>query len=82
MGMEDGRARIVSLTANIFDSRRHHRADGGAIIDMETDRVLAGAVMTISSPKTGRLEELALGDNIAPRGTTLWCGFLIVDLRH
>jgi hypothetical protein len=41
------------------------------------------AVMTILLPRTGKLEGLALGENIARRGgKSPWCGLLIVDLRH
>jgi hypothetical protein len=40
------------------------------------------AVMTMSLPRAGRLEGLALGDNIARRGAKPWSGLLIVDLRH
>jgi uncharacterized protein (TIGR03032 family) len=138
IGMASGRPKVVSVCSltDFVDGWRNHRADGGAIIDVDTDKVLAEglsmphsprlhegalwavnsgsghllrfdpqtgkreavvfapgflrglafcgmyAVITMSLPKTGRLEGLPLGDNIRRSGATPWCGLLVVDLRQ
>jgi len=138
LGLENGKVRVVSLCSrtDIVDGWRHHRADGGVVMDIADNRVLAEglsmphsprlhggqlwvlnsgsghllridratgareevvfcpgflrglsfaghfAMMTLSLPKTGRLQGLELGANLEARKAEPWCGLVIVDLRH
>ena len=40
------------------------------------------AIVTLSLPRRGRFQGLALDDALARRGAEPWCGLLIIDSRH
>jgi uncharacterized protein (TIGR03032 family) len=40
------------------------------------------AVVTLSMPRYGRFQGLALDDELARRQATPWCGLLVIDTRH
>jgi len=138
LGMEEGRIRYVTAcsTTDIVDGWREHRADGGVVIDVDDDRIVAEglsmphsprvhrgglwvldsgtgqlcrldpatgsrdnigfypgflrgldfvdnyAVVTLSLPRTGRFQGLALDDELAKRKAVPWCGLLIIDIRN
>ena len=56
VGLANGVAKIVSVCAmtDIVGGWRDHRADGGAIIDIETDKVLADGLSMPHSPRLYR----------------------------
>ena len=53
LGMEDGRARYVTAcaTTDIIDGWREHRADGGVLIDISTDRIVCEGLSMPHSPR-------------------------------
>jgi uncharacterized protein (TIGR03032 family) len=56
VGMADGRPRYVTAcsTADIVDGWRDHRANGGVLIDLATDRVLTNGLSMPHSPRAHR----------------------------
>jgi uncharacterized protein (TIGR03032 family) len=56
LAMEDGRVRYATAcsTADIVDGWRDHRADGGALIDVASDRVIASGLSMPHSPRSHR----------------------------
>jgi len=40
------------------------------------------AIVTLSLPRRGRFQGLALDDALARRGAEPWCGLMIIDSRH
>jgi uncharacterized protein (TIGR03032 family) len=138
LGMEAGRLRYVTAcsTTDIVDGWREHRADGGVVIDVSDDRIVADglsmphsprvhqgsvwvldsgtgrlcrldaangarenigfypgflrglafvdnyAAVTLSLPRNGRFQGLALDDELANRKAVPWCGLLIIDIRN
>jgi uncharacterized protein (TIGR03032 family) len=56
LGMENGHARYVTAcsTADIVDGWRDHRASGGVLIDLTTDRVLTNGLSMPHSPRSHR----------------------------
>jgi uncharacterized protein (TIGR03032 family) len=40
------------------------------------------AIVTLSLPRRGRFQGLALDDALARRGAEPWCGLMIIDTRH
>jgi uncharacterized protein (TIGR03032 family) len=138
LGMDDGQLRYVTAcsTTDIVDGWREHRADGGVVIDVSDDRIVAEglsmphsprvhqgsvwvldsgtgrlcrldptngtrdnigfypgflrglafvddfAAVTLSLPRNGRFQGLALDDELANRKAVPWCGLLIIDIRN
>jgi uncharacterized protein (TIGR03032 family) len=138
LAMDDGRVRYATAcsTTDIVDGWRERRADGGVLIDVASDRVVAEgfsmphsprvnggmvwlldsgsgqlcrldphggrredvafcpgflrglafvgsyAIVTLSLPRRGRFQGLALDDALARRGAEPWCGLMIIDTRH
>ena len=136
--MDGERPRYVTACAmtDSVDGWREHRADGGVLIDVANDRVVAeglsmphsprlhegfvwlhdsgsgylcridpnsgrreniafcpgflrGLVLlghyagvTLSQPRRGRFQGLALDEELARRKVGAWCGIMIIDTRH
>lgn len=123
-------------TTDIVDGWREHRGDGGVLIDVTSDRIVADglsmphsprpwggfvwlldsgsghlcridpqtgrrenvafcpgflrglafmdryAIVTLSLPRHGRFQGLALGDELTRRNARAWCGVMIIDTRN
>ena len=138
LAMDGERVRYVTAcsTTDIVDGWREHRAGGGVLIDVASDRVVAEglsmphsprvqggfvwlldsgsgqlcridpqtgrreniafcpgflrglafvgnyAVVTLSLPRHGRFQGLALGDELTRRQAAAWCGIMVIDTRH
>jgi len=138
LAMDEGRIRYVTAcsTTDIVDGWREHRADGGVVIDVDDDRIVAEglsmphsprvhrgglwaldsgtgqlcrldaatgardnigfypgflrglafvenyAVVTLSLPRYGRFQGLALDDELTRRKAVPWCGLLVIDIRN
>lgn len=138
LGMDGDKVRFVTAcnTTDIVDGWREHRADGGVLIDMADNRVLAEglsmphsprlhggfvwflnsgsghlcrldlesgkheevafcpgflrglafvddyAVVTLSLPRNGRFQGLALGEELERRKAAAWCGVMVIDTRN
>jgi uncharacterized protein (TIGR03032 family) len=138
LALERGRVRYVTACSrtDIVDGWREHRADGGLLIDVASDRIVAEgfsmphsprvhagavwlldsgsgqlcrvdpqsgkredvafcpgflrglafvgtyAIVTLSLPRGGRFQGLALDDALARRGAEPWCGLMIIDTRN
>ena len=138
LAMEGERVRYATAfsTTDVVDGWRERRADGGVLIDVASDRVIAEgfsiphsprvhggsvllhdsgsgylcrvdpqtgrrenvafcpglprglafvgsyAVVTLSLPRHGRFQGLALDDELARRKASPWCGLMVIDLRH
>lgn len=138
LAMEQERVRYVTAfsTTDIVDGWRERRADGGVLIDVASDHVVAEgfsiphsprvhggsvwlhdsgsghlcrvdpqtgrreniafcpglprglafmgnyAVVTLSLPRHGRFQGLALDDELARREASPWCGLMVIDTRH
>jgi uncharacterized protein (TIGR03032 family) len=138
LAMDGGRVRYATACAStdIVDGWRERRGDGGVVIDVASDRVVAEgfsmphsprvngglvwlldsgsgqlcridphggrrediafcpgflrglafvgnyAIVTLSLPRRGRFQGLALDDALARRGAEPWCGLMIIDTRH
>src|SRR5262245_35242556 len=138
LAMDAGCLRYVTVcsTTDIVDGWREHRADGGVVIDVGGDRIVAEglsmphsprvhrgsvwvldsgtgrlcrldpmtgarddigfypgflrglafvdnyAAVTLSLPRHGRFQGLALDDELTRRKAVPWCGLIIIDLRN
>jgi uncharacterized protein (TIGR03032 family) len=138
LAMEAGQLRYVTAcsTTDIVDGWREHRVDGGVIIDVSDDRIVAEglsmphsprvhqgsvwvldsgtgqlcrldatngardnigfypgflrglafvddyAAVTLSLPRNGRFQGLALDQELTTRKAVPWCGLLIIDIRN
>jgi uncharacterized protein (TIGR03032 family) len=138
LAMENGKARYVTAcsTTDAVEGWRDHRHDGGVLVDVNHDRILADglsmphsprvhngsawvlnsgtgylcrvdvnngrrenvafcpgflrglvmighyAVATMSLPRNGRFQGLALDDELLRRKVDPWCGLVIIDTRH
>jgi len=138
LGMEAGSLRYVTVCSmtDIVDGWREHRADGGVVIDVSDDRIVAEglsmphsprvhrggiwvldsgtgqlcrldatngardnigfypgflrglafvdnyAAVTLSLPRNGRFQGLALEHELTKRKAVPWCGLLIIDIRN
>lgn len=138
LAVDDGRVRYATACAasDIVDGWRERRADGGVLIDVTTDRIIADglsmphsprlhggavwllnsgsghlvridpqsarreevafcpgflrglafiddfAVVTLSLPRYGRFQGLALDGELTRRNASAWCGLMVIDTRN
>jgi uncharacterized protein (TIGR03032 family) len=138
LAMDAGQLRYVTAcsTTDMVDGWREHRTDGGVLIDIGDDRIVAEglsmphsprvhqgsvwvldsgtgqlcrldaangarenlgfypgflrglafvdnyAAVTLSLPRNGRFQGLALDDELTNRKAAPWCGLLIIDIRN
>jgi len=136
--MDNGQVRYVTVcsTSDVVDGWREHRSDGGVLIDVANDRLVAEglsmphsprvyeefvwlhdsgsghlcrvdpstgrreivtfcpgflrgmsfvghhAVVTLSLPRNGRFQGLALDVELSRRKATPWCGLFVIDTRN